>query len=101
MVTTGLCGIEGAGCLINRANGVARSVEGHGFNGVQQMDHDSSDGSAVWKVATIVLGMIAAGACAYSFMLYDALSTDLAAAKLEIRLAHDEVLNLRVQLSSS
>ena len=65
------------------------------------MENHSSDNNPLWKVATIALGMIAAAVCAYSFMLYDALSTELAAAKVDIKLAHDEVLNLRAQLSSA
>lgn len=65
------------------------------------MEDDASNGSAVWKVATIALGMIAVGACAYSFMLYSAFSTDLAAARKDIKLAHNEVVNLIAQLKST
>jgi len=65
------------------------------------MNDDASNGSAVWKVATIALGMITVGVCAYSFMLYSALSTDLAAARNDGNLAHNEVVNLRVQLDSA
>jgi hypothetical protein len=63
------------------------------------MEDAASNGSAVWKVATIALGMIAVSACAYSFVLYSAFSTDLAAAKNDINLAHTEVVNLRAQLN--
>jgi len=65
------------------------------------MEDDASNGSSVWKIATIALGMIAAGAGAYSFMLYSALSTDLAAARNDSNLAHNEAVNLRVQLNSA
>jgi hypothetical protein len=65
------------------------------------MEDDASNGSTVWKLATIALGMIAVGACAYSFMLYSALSTDLAAARNDINLAHNEVVNLTAQLNSA
>jgi len=65
------------------------------------MQDDAANGSAVWKVATIALGMIAVGACAYGFMLYSAFSTELAAAKLDINLARNEVVNLRAQLNSA
>jgi hypothetical protein len=65
------------------------------------MEDDASNGSAVWKVATIALGMIAVGTCAYSLMLCCALSTDLAGARNDLNLAHNEVVNLRVQLNSA
>jgi hypothetical protein len=65
------------------------------------MEDDPSDGSTVWKVATIALGMIAVGACAYSFMLYGAFSTELAAARIDSKLAHNEVVNLRARLNST
>jgi hypothetical protein len=65
------------------------------------MERHSSDGSSVWKVATVALGMIAVSVCAYSFMLYGAFSAELNAARIEINLAHDEVTNLRAQLSST
>lgn len=54
--------------------------------------------SAVWKIAAIAFGMIAVGACSYSFMLYAALASDLAAAKNDARFAHGEVTNLNAQL---
>ena len=44
------------------------------------MQDDASKGGAVWKVAAIAFGMIALGACAYSFMLYGALASELTAA---------------------
>ena len=62
------------------------------------MQDGVSNGSGVWKVAAISFGMIAVGACAYSFMLYGALASDLAAAKNDVRLAHNEVANLNTQL---
>jgi hypothetical protein len=65
------------------------------------MDDDASNDSSTWRVATIALGMIAVGACAYSFMLYRALSTDLADARIDGRLAHNEVVNLMAQLNST
>jgi hypothetical protein len=65
------------------------------------MENDASNGSAMWKAAAIAFGMIAAGACAYSFMLYSALATDLAAAKNDVNLAHNELQILRSELSST
>ena len=62
------------------------------------MQDDASNGSTVWKVAATAFGMIAVGACAYSFMLYGALASELAAAKNDVRLAHNEVANLNTQL---
>jgi hypothetical protein len=64
------------------------------------MEDDASNGSAIWKPAAIAFGMIAVGACAYSFMLYSALATDLAAAKNDVNVAHNELENLRSELSS-
>ena len=62
------------------------------------MQEVASKGGTVWKVAAIAFGMIALGACAYSFMLYGALASELAAAKNDVRLAHDEIANLNTQL---
>jgi hypothetical protein len=62
------------------------------------MPDDAPNNSAVWKIAAIAFGMIAVGACCYSFMLYDALASDLAAAKSDVRFAHSEVANLNAQL---
>ena len=62
------------------------------------MQDDASNGNTVWKVAATVFGMIALGACTYSFMLYGALASELAAAKNDVRLAHNEVANLNTQL---
>jgi hypothetical protein len=64
------------------------------------MEDDALNGSSMWKAAAIAFGMIAVGACAYSFMLYSALATDLAAAKNDVNLAHNELENLRSELSS-
>lgn len=64
-------------------------------------EDDAPDSGAVWKVATIALGMIATGACAYSFLLYSAFSTELATARVDINLADNEVVNLRAQLTSA
>jgi hypothetical protein len=61
------------------------------------MQDDASKSSRVWKVAAIAFGMIALGACAYSFMLYGALASQLAAAKNDVRLAHNEIANLNTQ----
>ena len=65
------------------------------------MEGDAAPGSGMWKVATITVGMIAAGACGYSFILYSAFSTELAAARTDGRLAHQELVNLRAELSST
>lgn len=65
------------------------------------MEDDALSGSSMWKAAAIAFGMIAVGACAYSFMLYSALATDLAAAKNDVNLAHNELENLRSELSST
>jgi len=65
------------------------------------MEGDAAPGSGVWKVATITVGMIAAGACGYSFILYSAFSTELAAARTDGKLAHHEIVNLRAELSST
>lgn len=65
------------------------------------MKDDPSHGSSAWKVATIALGMITVGACGYSLMLNSAFSTELAAARIDSNLAHNEVLNLRAQLHST
>jgi hypothetical protein len=62
------------------------------------MQDNAPSNSAVWKIAAIALGMIAVGACSYSFILYNALASDLAAAKNDARLAHGEVANLNAQL---
>ena len=62
------------------------------------MQDDAASGSTVWKVAAIAFGMIAAGLCAYSFMLYSALASDLTAARNEVRLAQNEVTSLHSQL---
>lgn len=62
------------------------------------MQDDESNGSTVWKSAAIAVGMIALGACAYSFMLYSALASELAAARNDVRLAHNEIANLNTQL---
>ena len=64
------------------------------------MEDDASDSRPVWKLATIALGMIALGACAYSFVLYSEFSAELAAARNDIDLAHQELVTLRSQLSS-
>ena len=64
------------------------------------MEDNASDSRPVWKLATIAFGMIALGACAYSFVLYSEFSTELAAARNEADLAHQEVITLRSQLSS-
>lgn len=61
-----------------------------------QMQDDALNG--VWKVAATAFGMIAVGACAFSFMLYGALASELAAAKNDVLLAHNEVENLNTQL---
>ena len=63
------------------------------------MQDNVSNGTGVWKVAAISFGMIAVSTCAYSFVLYGALASDLAAAKNDARLAHNEVANLNTQLS--
>jgi len=65
------------------------------------MADDASNGTATWKVATMALAMIAAGACAYSYLLYSAFSMELAAARYDFQLAHNEVVNLRAQLSTT
>jgi hypothetical protein len=65
------------------------------------MENDASGGGTVWKVATISLGMIASGACAYSFILYSSLSTELAAARSDSSLAHNEIASLRSELNST
>jgi len=62
------------------------------------MQDDASKGGTVWRVAAIAFGMIALGACAYSFMLYGALASELAAARNDVRLAHNEIANLNTQL---
>lgn len=62
------------------------------------MQGNAPTNSAVWKIAAIAFAMIAVGACCYSFMLYDALASDLAAAKNDVRFAHSEVTNLNAQL---
>jgi hypothetical protein len=64
------------------------------------MEDDASNGSAMWKAAAIAFGMIAVGACAYSFVLYSALSADLAAAKNDVKMARNELETLRSELSS-
>ena len=64
------------------------------------MEDNASDSRPVWKLATIAFGMIALGACVYSFVLYSEFSTELAAARNEVDLAHQEVVTLRSQLSS-
>jgi hypothetical protein len=64
------------------------------------MEDNASDSRPVWKLATIAFAMIALGACAYSFVLYSQFSTELAAARNDLDLAHQEVLTLRSQLSS-
>jgi hypothetical protein len=65
------------------------------------MENDASDRGTVWKVATVALGMIASGACAYSFILYSALSTELTAARIDSNRAHSEIVSLRSELSST
>jgi hypothetical protein len=65
------------------------------------MEEEASNGSGVWKVAAITVGMIAAGACGYSFILYSAFSTELAAARTDSTIAHREVVNLRTELNST
>ena len=65
------------------------------------MENDASGGGTVWKVATISLGMIASGACAYSFILYSSLSTELTAARIDSNLAHNEIVSLRSELNST
>ena len=65
------------------------------------MADDASNGTATWKVATMALAMIAAGACAYSYLLYSAFSMELTAARYDFQLAHNEVVNLRAQLSTT
>jgi hypothetical protein len=65
------------------------------------MEDDASKGAAAWNIAIIVLGMIALGAFAYSFVLYSAFSTELAAARSDSKRAHDEVVNLRAQLKAA
>src|SRR6516162_6103193 len=60
---------------------------------------DASNGWTAWKVAAIAYGMSALGACAYSFMLDGALASELAAARNDVRLAHNEIANLNAQLS--
>ena len=62
------------------------------------MQDDASNGSTVWKVAAIAFGMIALGACVYSFMLYGALASELGAARNDVRLAHNEIANLNEEL---
>jgi len=64
------------------------------------MEDEAPSGTGVRGVATIAFGMVAAGACAYGFLLYGAFSLELAAARNEINLAHHEVAALRAQLSS-
>lgn len=64
------------------------------------MEDDASDSRSVWRLATIALAMIALGACAYSFVLYSEFSSELAAARNEVDVAHQEVVTLRSQLSS-
>ena len=64
------------------------------------MEDNAWDSRPVWKLATIAFGMIALGACVYSFVLYSEFSTELAAARNEVDLAHQEVVTLRSQLSS-
>jgi len=61
----------------------------------------ASNGSGVWQVATIAVGMIAAGACAYGFILYGAFSTELAAARIDANLAHNEAANLKAELTAT
>jgi hypothetical protein len=65
------------------------------------MEGGAASGSGVWRVATITVGMIAAGACGYSFILYDAFSTELAAARTDGKLAHQEIVSLRAELNSA
>ena len=65
------------------------------------MEDDASDRATVWKVATVALGMIAAGACGYSFVLYSAFSTELSAARVDSNRAHDEIVSLRSELNST
>ena len=62
------------------------------------MQDDASNGSTVWKALAVALGMITLGACASSFMLYGALTSELAAARNDVRLAHNEIANLNTQL---
>jgi len=62
------------------------------------MQDNAPSNNAVWKIAAITFGLIAVGACAYSFMLYDAVASDLAAAKNDVRFARSEVTNLNAQL---
>jgi hypothetical protein len=62
------------------------------------MQDDASNGGSVWKVAAIAFGMIAVGACAYSYVLYGALASDLAAGRNDVRLAQNEIANLNTQL---
>jgi hypothetical protein len=64
------------------------------------MEDDASDSRAVWKLATIALGMIALGVCAYSFVLYSDFCTELAAARNDADLAHREIVTLKAQLSA-
>jgi hypothetical protein len=65
------------------------------------MEEDASNCSGVWKVASITVGMIAAGACGYSFILYSAFSTELAAARTDRNVAHNEVVTLKAELTST
>ena len=62
------------------------------------MQDGVSNGTTVWKGAAIAIGMIALGACAYGFMLYGALASELAAARNDVRLAHNEIANLNTQV---
>jgi hypothetical protein len=62
------------------------------------MQDGSSNGSTVWKVSAIAFGIMALGACAYSFMLSGTLASELAAARNDVRLAHNEIANLNTQL---
>jgi hypothetical protein len=65
------------------------------------MEEGASNDSGVWKVASITVGMVAAGACGYSFILCSAFSAELAAARTERNLAHNEVITLKAELTST
>jgi len=65
------------------------------------MENDASDRGTVWKVAAVALGMIASGACAYSFILYGEFSAELSAARMDNNRANNEIVSLKSELNST
>jgi len=64
------------------------------------MDDSTSDGATVWKVAALALALIATGAGVFTYAMYGALTTQLAAARSEAAAARAEGASLRAQLTA-